>query len=129
MKNAGMQFGTIGRLLLVLAVVVATWLIVWPQFQEADAQYASSLSQFDDTDGDGKEDFFDDCPCTTGETQRDIDGKTWCVAAQDPEAFTELQDALDKTAELNRDGFRQQDGTMYYTKNACAWAVQNNLWP
>lgn len=122
-----------GKLILTLAVVVATWLVVGPMFQDADAKFVDTLSTLDDSDNDGMEDFYDDCPCTTGETQRDLDGTTWCVARQDPGAFTELKQSFntegEQMQELEKEGYREQEGTVYYTKNLCAYALSNNVWP
>jgi hypothetical protein len=115
--------------ILALAVLLAAWGILNPVFGDTDESLDDRRNDLRDFDGDGIYGINDACECTTGETQRDLDGRTYCVADQPPGNFDELQSSWPEDNNQLEDGWEVENGTVYYSSQVCNTAIQNDLWP
>jgi hypothetical protein len=115
--------------ILALAVLLVLWGILKPVFGDTDETIDDRRNDLKDFDGDGIYGINDACECTTGETQRDLDGGTYCVADQPPNNFDELRSSWPEDNTQLEDGLKIREGTVYYSSQVCDTAIQNDLWP
>lgn len=116
-------------MVLALGILVAAWGILNPAFGDTDDTLDERRNDLQDYDGDGIYGINDECECTTGETQRDLAGGTYCVADQPPSNFGSMESNWPEDNNELENGYIERNGTVYYSSQVCDTAISNELWP
>jgi hypothetical protein len=139
MDRKGVGFWTIVKIILAVAMggVILYFVL---SAREAGAEITDPAGLLGNTDGAGKKDIRDPCPCTADNIRRQYQGDAYCVSTQDQSEFEQYMDQFEESEATQKrlsqgllllDESNQsisQEITLY-SAEFCRKAILNTGWP